>query len=749
MNDEWTRSRDLQGAERFDRIEAIAEDIPHSAFHTPQSAEGWAWEAEMLKPGFSLNRDLASGLPRYYPPEFIRAAAPLFEGAPAFADHPSFGGGGSVRDLVGKWQKVRLETRGLRLEEMLGRSAPQASGLKSQASMVGELHLLESEDWLRQKLLAAQKASLPIGVSINAYVAFDRATREGREVMEAKRIIAELPRSVDVVTVPGAGGRVLRAVASGTDFESAQAALAAAREKFCRSPQSSMSQSSMNQSQIRSDHGAKGATMQENTTPAPDNGAITQASERIQSLERRVQEADQRQRAAEARLLLSEKLEASRLPAPLANLVRERVEQPAPAGLSAEEIEAEIARVREAYAAVVPNATRLSRQAGHIELGSDSAEKMQIALDRLLGVTHEWREVREGSMVRWVRGNRIDGAIPGFRGIQEAYLHIAGDRDLRWYAPAGASHLTEEWNAAGFASSLGNTLYRRMVQDYEQPDYGLDLLAPPVEPHRVALRDFRTHEIVRVGYLGDLTEVNPEVVDWPEIAAPTDEKATITAVQFGGLITVTRKAIINDDIGLVAKVAARAGRAARRTLARRVIKKLIVDNPVIYDGVAFFSVATHVNQRTGALAANELNSIRQAMRDQTEKDSGEKLGVAPSLLLAPHALEGTARQENMREFLDASFTPNPVRFLFGDLGQRIIVSPLLTDANDFFCFADPREIQTFELGFLQGREQPELLLADSQVVGKAFTSDRIQYKIRHEYEATVVDFRGAHKNAVP
>ena len=170
-------------------------------------------------------------------------------------------------------------------------------------------------------------------------------------------------------------------------------------------------------------------------------------------------------------------------------------------------------------------------------------------------------------------------------------------------------------------------------------------------------------------------------------------------------------------------------------------------NSTIYDGLAFFH-ATHNNLGSTALSANEINVVRQAMRDQTEKDSGEKLGISPHILVVPHALEGTARQENERDYLDSSFTPNPVRFQFGAASERIVVSPLLTDANDWYVFASPREVQTFQLGFLQGREEPELLLADNELVGKTFSSDRIQYKVRHEYEVTVVDFRGAYKEAV-
>ena len=259
--------------------------------------------------------------------------------------------------------------------------------------------------------------------------------------------------------------------------------------------------------------------------------------------------------------------------------------------------------------------------------------------------------------------------------------------------------------------------------------------------------------------MDDLDQVDPEQIDWPEITAPTDEKAQLAAVQFGGLVTVTCKTVINDDLGLIARIASRLGRAARRTMAQRLFN-LIINNVAIYDSIALFDSGTHKNLGSTALYTTELAVVRTAMRNQTEKDSGKKLGFGPWVLVVPNALESTAITENERGFLDSNFTPNPVRYMFGRTDEpgsastsgikpeRIIVSPLLTDTNLWCVFANPDEVQTFEMGFLQGRAEPELLLADNQLVGKAFTSDRIQYKVRHEYEITVVDFRGAYKEAV-
>lgn len=503
----------------------------------------------------------------------------------------------------------------------------------------------------------------------------------------------------------------------------------------------------------------------EHTSTAPAAGAITESlkpiREDVEKLQAQLAESQRQQRVAESRLLLNSTLAASKLPAPLAQLIRERYEGQE---VAAESLETEIQSVRQAYAAMIGGG--IAPTGGRAQVVMESADKMQIGLDKLLGVTGEFRcvmgsdegKVRHGGLLSWERGKKYDGSYPGFRGIREGYMAISGDRNLEFGPTNG--RITEEWASAGFANALGNTLYRRLIQDYMEVDYGIDLLIPAREPHRVALKDFRTHDIVRVGYLGDLPTVDPEAADWPEIQAPTDEQATITAVQFGGLVTVTRKTIINDDLGLVAKVASRLGRAARRTMAQQVMN-LIISNGNIYDGNPFFS-AGHGNIATNTLLAANINSARTTMRNQTEMNSGKPLGIGPYILVVPPALEGTAIAENERQFTDSNFTPNPIRYIFGDAGartitdrsaidstdatkpNRIIVSVMITDAVAWYLFANPDEVQTFELGFLQGKAEPELLLADNQLVGMAFTADRIQYKIRHEYQVTVVDYRGAY-----
>ena len=380
----------------------------------------------------------------------------------------------------------------------------------------------------------------------------------------------------------------------------------------------------------------------------------------------------------------------------------------------------EIQRVREAYAALSPVGKVV--ETGRVKVAREPEEKLQMALDRLFNLPVE------------------DGSIAGFHGIREAYVAYTGDGEVTGLLPSQL-RIREDITSTTFPNALANTLRRLLLKEYREQDYGVSLIA-----QASSVPDFRAQERVRVGYFGDLPTVDPEAADYAELTAPTDEKASYSVVTFGGVVTITRKMILNDDLGVVPQIVSRLGRSARRTLAQRVFN-LMINNPTIYDAVAWFH-ASHGNLDVNALTAAELNAVRTAMRNRTEKDSNKKLGIAPHVLVVPHELEGTARQENMREYLDASFTPNPVRFLFGANGERIVVSPLLTDTNDWYVFANAEEAPTVEVGFLQGRQEPEFFLAEDPASEKVFTSDKLRYQVRHEFEAAVIDFRGAYKEAV-
>lgn len=443
----------------------------------------------------------------------------------------------------------------------------------------------------------------------------------------------------------------------------------------------------------------------------------------------RAVEAAERATAAERRTLLAARLAESKLPVPLQRDIERRF---ASRPFTPAELDREIQAVRETFAQLAPD-TRVGlplAAASGVSVGYSRADKMQIALDKAFGLTTD------------DQGRTLDPAVPAFGGLREAYIAMTGDSEFT--GRTEGQRITEIFATAGFPAALANTLNRRLRADYREVDYGVEKIA-----RFAAVSDFKTQERVLVGYFGDLPAVNPETADYAEIAPFTDEKVSYAVVQFGGIVTVTRKMIVNDDIGTVAKIVGRLGRAARRTLAKRVWNLLITNATYDPDGLAIFH-ATHANLGSTALSVTALTAAIDAMMKQTEKDSNERLGIAPRFLAVPIDLRAKAFEINQSRLVPGSTANDANEHFerFGRESERVIVNPLFTDANDWYLVADPAEMEGLEVGFLQGRVEPELFLADAPTAEQVFVADKIRYKIRHEYEADLLDYRAFYKSVV-
>ena len=66
-----------------------------------------------------------------------------------------------------------------------------------------------------------------------------------------------------------------------------------------------------------------------------------------------------------------------------------------------------------------------------------------------------------------------------------------------------------------------------------------------------------------------------------------------------------------------------------------------------------------------------------------------------------------------------------------------------TDVTDWYLICDPALVESVEIGFVGGREEPELLMQDAPSQGSVFTNDQISFKVRWEFGGGWVDYRGA------
>jgi ATP-dependent Clp endopeptidase proteolytic subunit ClpP len=257
-----------------------------------------------------------------------------------------------------------------------------------------------------------------------------------------------------------------------------------------------------------------------------------------------------------------------------------------------------------------------------------------------------------------------------------------------------------------------------------------------------SVSDFRAHNRYRLGSLGNLDGLN-EHGEYKYKAIPDGEKASIQAETVGNIISLTRKAIVNDDLGAFIGLSNMLGRAAARTIEAAVYALLAENSgqgPTMDDGKPLFH-ADHKNIGTAAaLSVESLEALRVLMASQKDISGNDFLDIRPSNLLVPMGLGGTARVINGAEYdPDTSGKlqrPNKVRGLFSD----VIDTPRLTGTG-YYTFASATEAPVIEVAFLDGNQEPYLEMQ------QGFDVDGTKYKVRHDFGVAALDYRGAAYNA--
>lgn len=270
------------------------------------------------------------------------------------------------------------------------------------------------------------------------------------------------------------------------------------------------------------------------------------------------------------------------------------------------------------------------------------------------------------------------------------------------------------------------------------------------------LSDFKTHNRILVGEAPDLVK---KVEGGPyKGSSITDYKYGITLETFGRTFGVTRETVINDDLDVIRKQPERFGRAAARTLIKAIVAALetgAADTLRTYDGNRLFDLANHGNTASLTLAntatgAGYVQAAMTAIRKATEPSSGEKLGLVPKYILVCPELEFVAKQLcNSAQIWPTSTNggaPNNV------INLQVLVEPFLTSTTSWYVLADPMDAPAIEVGFLNGKETPDLLVKKATAVNLAggddmydYDFDEIEYKVRYDFAVALAMYQGIYR----
>jgi len=712
----------------------VAESCEFMAVEADAAPQSGKYKIRVLKPGWGTGALNGQSVPHYYPPTFVARVAEAVAGKPFGRRHPDQKGG----DPTGATDPDRIAG-------WLEGSSHDAQGAYTTVT------LFSAESALRSKLDEARDSKTLglFAVSMLASVGYKPGMMEGKQCLVAEDL-GQL-YSVDLCARAGAGGEFLTAASSvANDVSAAQlravnaTATAIQPNRPNRGGAASATEgASMKKSilqlleALRQKNASRCAELSlkfaniaeadysiflETVTtalaePAPADPAVAIAAEAATATLAEAHRIQSRNR-------IESSLIASKLPKPAQDLARTHLETAltSEADLPQAKIDAELASVRTAFAAF--NSVGRIHAVSGVTL--DSADKLTLACEAALGVKES-----------------MNKGVPAFRGLREMYVAITGDHDLAKLTGgggfSGTRMLASEAVITGdFPNILLNSMTKRLLQDWAE--LALDGLGNLYTKQSIS--DYKLQDRVREGYFGELSSVT-EGDAYTEISYPTDELVTYQVSKYGNLLSISEETIRNDDLGAIARFPGRLARAGRWTL-KNYITNFFKNNPnYTADSVAWFN-AGHYNLSTVALSQDSLIADEVALLTQTEKDSGEPLGLPLDWLMVPPALAATARQINQTNTAGS----NAFFQRFGANNERIYVNEKLTDVTDYYYGTNQNNAPFLEMGFLDGIENPQIFLANQPTIGTQFTMDELQYKVKMVFAGAIIDFRGVGKHVV-
>ncbi len=676
-------------------VKLSSPDIRIMSSDIKEDVTGYKWRVQIIDAGLDKNNV-------NYPLNVLKAAKHLYEGARVFAlseaqhtvnNNPY---GKSVRDIVGWLSDVADNTKGLE----------------------ANLKILKSAKWLRDMVVDAWDGKKDI-VGLSHDVFGKASLKDGVRVVE-KIIKVD---SVDVVYEPAAGGKFLRmAAAKRADghkeekmLEKLLAALKMQRADLYKSIEGKVKDGTVTEDEVL--NLLASAVVKTEELDGRIKAAV-EAAIKGKRTEDRGQKAEgsddpakkilDETRIVACSIILKDELKESGLP----ELSQQRMKK---------QYEGKLFDAETLRAAIKDEKEYLDKLTGSGSVtGSGGVKVTKDDMDNRIEMMDDFFERKVHS-------------------FKAAYINLTGDEHVTGRREA-AVRLTASLSTTSFDQILGDSIRRKMVKEYAAA--GLDDWRKIVEI--VPASDFRTQRRVRFGGYGNL----PTVLQggaYEALSSPTDEEATYSVSKKGGTEDLTLEMIKNDDVGVIRKIPQKLGRSAARTLYEFVFD-FLATNPIIYDSKALFHT-DHANLGSAALDATSLAARRKAMLIRTEMDSSKRLGIGPKFLVVSVDLDKTA-YDLVTPPVPGQYTPTAPDFI-KRWAIEVIVVIHWTDANNFFLVANPADIPTIEIAFLDGNETPELFVQDNPQVGSLFSNDKLTYKIRQIYGGGVIDHRAFDGSIVP
>lgn len=277
--------------------------------------------------------------------------------------------------------------------------------------------------------------------------------------------------------------------------------------------------------------------------------------------------------------------------------------------------------------------------------------------------------------------------------------------------------------ALGFEMGSSSVKYQRIVETQRVPD-------------------FKTYYVGGLG-TGNLIET-PESVAFPELAK-SEGVYSNTAKMWGGTLSLTIQALLNDDTSSFDRSLRQTGIIAQKTIDKRVFQKLLMGTATSTTASTWTSNTTSggtiafTTADTKAAARQNIGKVRAAFMAKIGLD-GNPGGQSGSIMLVPPTqVQGALDLVGAQTSTTAS----------GAVDLEVITSAWLeasaltgNSSTSYYLLANPMEVTGMLLSLISGYESPQVMEMDSGAVGAR------KWKIWMPFEADTFYFTNAAGTAI-
>ena len=220
----------------------------------------------------------------------------------------------------------------------------------------------------------------------------------------------------------------------------------------------------------------------------------------------------------------------------------------------------------------------------------------------------------------------------------------------------------------------------------------------------------------------------------------SDGKTTYQLSTYGKGLTISRQALINDDLSALDRLPAKLGAGCALLESNLVWEQLTSGASgatVTLDNKALFH-ADHNNTGAGVIGITGIDAGVTKLRKQTDP-AGNSLNIQAAYLIVPPELRTAALQV----LYPTGYAPSTLAGVnpFAGGMELIVEARLSADSTAmYYLAANPNRIDMLQFGYLAGEGGPTITTTEKR------NPDGVEMLVRHDFYVALADHRGFYRS---